>query len=698
MNLQPTDIIIRKANGVESTWIAQRLLVELCGVTESYLWKKARPLYKKSIRECDLAKAKDYMPDSGKSWRWARIQSEYYYCLANIPDKAPTRYRSRFGDEAALIEHWQYVCRNLEETQIEQRFKQHLNKVYKNYLSFYSETLPPQQIALAKACAVLDFILDEKDDYPGTANQIYNDLSPILKKMDMQYIPHHPIRLKEKMVELEKPGNSIVGLIYLPRVGNANAELYTDFEVFSWAMQLRSMDANFSNEFIIRKVKEMCQLTGKKTPSRRWFGTSIFEQPITQYLTGEKRYGSGNSKSQMFKGYIPTANAISAGDCWEMDATRYNVIAHTAEDGKDRHLFVVAIRDVHSGDVLGYSFDYSENHAVYHQAMKMAVENAGYLPYELITDRFPGHNTPQLKDLFTRMETLGVRVDFSHNANQKAKLERWFRTLQSVFMMETKYFYGEGIKSRSSYAHRSAEYLARVRKEAKKEGWNLEKAVESASITIEKYRTTPLNWYSRKHSKIDKTPAQLHEESEKPNVIWADKQRISMLFDLKKELTLRNDGQFTTEIVGVPFDYMVPSEYFGIIANQFNQKVVVSYNLDDLSEVFLWKKHDQLLSFLCSAQLFDRPQLSGPNKEYGKMAEAKKRALEIKVHKENKLEEMIGEESLLMGPFTQKKEANQFEENYMNETAQIPLKKASGADYTPDDIANAVLNNIHNEF
>ncbi|SHK69212.1 Mu transposase C-terminal domain-containing protein [Epilithonimonas mollis] len=696
MNLQPTDIIIRQANGSESLWVSQRLVTSTCDIDENYL-KVARIRYKDTVRKCDLAKAKDFMPDSGKSWRFAKQYGQFYYCISNVPNKAPKNYRNYFGDQEVLLDQYKKVCKSKEAGSLELRFKAHLKRVSKQYWEFYTDVNEIQRLSLSKACAVLDFILDEKENYPGTANKIYKDLSPILSDLDLQYIPHNYLKLKEKITILETTDKSIVDIIHLPRVGNNYAEIYNDAEVFSWVMQLRSMPQNYSNEHIIRKVSEMCEMTTKRQPSRRWYGQNIFELPKTKFLTGEKRFGSSSSKSHIHKSYIPTQNALFAGDCWEMDATRVNFIAHEADDNKERFLFVVAVRDVHSGDVLGYSFDYSENHVVYLEAMKMAVQNAGYLPYEWITDRFPGHNTPNMLDFFERMENQGVQVTFSSNANEKAGIERWFRTLQSVFFMDSKYFYGEGIKSRADYAHRAPEYLKRIKKEAKKTGWDMQQNIDEASVHIEKYRNTRFSHYSRKHSNVHLSPSQIHEISEKPHVNYVSLSTISMLFGQRKAITIKHDGQISTEIVKVQFDYMISPANYDIISNYFGKQVVMTYDLNDLSHVFLWEKQGKLLKSLCDADLFERPQLKGPNKEFGKLAIAKERAKAIAEMKETELAEMIGEEAGMMGIYTEKSKATAFEDQY-NDEYKMPLKKASGDGISSDDVSDAFFNNISNQY
>ena len=41
MNLLANDVIVRKKDGKESVWLSQRLIMEVCGVSEEYL-KKVR--------------------------------------------------------------------------------------------------------------------------------------------------------------------------------------------------------------------------------------------------------------------------------------------------------------------------------------------------------------------------------------------------------------------------------------------------------------------------------------------------------------------------------------------------------------------------------------------------------------------------------------------------------------------------------
>lgn len=704
MNYNAGDIIIK--NGSKLTvWLSQRLIMEVTGISDAHM-RKNRATYKNSVQKC--YHHHNILPDSGKSWRWGKMDAGFYYDISRLPNRAPQNYRELFGDAEQLVKNYEEFLNNEQSSDFENQFKRHLNRVYRSYLEFYTEANDVQRTALAKACAVLDFIMDHKDDYPGTKNKIYKDLEPILRKWDLQYIPHHHLRLKEKVDEVFATDNiSIVDVIKLPRSGNANAAVHDDPEVLSWAYQLRQMPQNYSNEHIIRKITEQCEIVGKRVPSRRWFGKTIFELPSTKFLTS-KRFGSSR-KSNIYKSYIPYANALFAGDCWEIDATRVNIISHEnrvekidEKTGKkktvkeEKFLMVVAVRDVHSGDVLGYSFSHAENHLVYMDALKMAVQNTGYLPYEIVTDRFPGHNTPQITDLIERMNNLGTHVQFVSDPNAKAKIERYFGTLQSVFMMDSDLYYGEGIMSRRLSAFRSPEYIKKIKADSKKAGFDMYKAVEESTFILEAYRETNYSKYSRKNAKIHKSPKQLHNESEKPHVYDVTEANISMLFGSKTKTKIQNNGQFSIEIIGAKLDYFISPAYYDIIKNYHGKSVVLSYDIEDLSVVFLWEKHGHLLKSLCEAEYFEKPQKYGPNKAIQQVGVANARKKAIEELKENELQEIIGEENLLLGKYGKKDQLNTADDFYTH--VETPIKKVSGSDIHPDDFENGYLNNSRSDY
>ncbi|QEE51067.1 transposase family protein [Flavobacterium alkalisoli] len=678
MNFKPNDILLRKTSDGQTVWLNERLVVEVCGVTTEYLWK-VRSVYRKTVQNC--YQRFNILPASGKSWRWAKINSQFYYDIDYLPNRSPKFYRDLFGDKNDLVESFKNFEAQQDNQLLESYFKGYIKANEKDFLHCYIDCTKEQQKALAKACTVLEFCITyiQENEF-RTANEGYKILADLIEKHELRYLPKNYRILKEKIAEVTETGAAIAEVIQLPRAGNTNALEYNDPEVLSWAMQLTAMGQNYSNDFKTRKIQDMCRLLGKKVPSRRWFGQNIYEQHNTKFLTASQRFGKGTTKASIYEGYVPLQNALFAGDCWQVDATRVNIISHKADDGAKKFLYIVAVRDVHSGDVLGYCFDYSENRWSVINALKMAVQSAGYLPYELVFDRFPGHNTDEAKRLISSLEQMAVKVTIAHNANAKASLERWFGTLQSVFMMDSQYYYGEGIKSRRTHAHRSPEYLSQLEKESNKAGFDLAAAYNEAEGIVEAYRTTPYSYYSRKNKDLNKTPKLMHDESEKPHVQWLENYQISMIFGLKKKLQIRN-GFIKTEIQKTERIYQVDYE---VMSNE--AEVIISYDMEDLSFVYLFKSKGAFLVHLGEAQEFSKPQLYGPQAEYNKLAEAKQRLADIEARKQAELEEKTGYDdvSLIMGRFTNKQDAERAETALLLQSAQIEnegIKKAVGSTY-----------------
>lgn len=694
MNFKQNDILIRKTSDGQTIWLSERLVSEVCGVSNGY-FRKVRNLYKNSVQNC--YQRFNILPASGASWRWAKINGSFYYDLDFLPNQSPKFYRDLFGDKTELIENFNEFDSNKENVLFESQFNSYIKANEKDFLFCYVDCTKEQQKALAKACAALEFSVKyiQENEF-RTQNEGYKLLADFIEKNELRYMPKNYRILKEKVADVIEKGQAISEVIQLPRAGNTNAQEYNDPEVWNWAMQLTSMGQNYSNDWKTRKIQDMCLMLGKKVPSRRWFGQNIYEQHNTKFLTASQRFGKGTSKASLYEGYIPFENALFAGDCWQVDATRVNMISHKADDGDKKFLYIIAVRDVHSGDVLGYSFDYSENRWSVINAVKMAVQTSGYLPYEVVFDRFPGHNTEEAKRLMSSMEQMGVKVTIAHNANAKASLERWFGTLQSVFMMESQYYYGEGIKSRRLHAHRSPEYLAQLEKESAKAKFNLVDAYGEAEGIVEAYRTTAYSYYSRKYKHINKPPKLIHDESEKPHVQWLQNHQISMIFGLKKKIKIRN-GFIKTEIQNIEFIYQVND--YEILSQE--PEVIISYDMEDLSSVYLFKSKGSYLVHLGEAEEFKRVVIHGPQAEFNRVNSEKQRMAEIERKRQEELEEKKGynnDIALMMGRFTNKHDAENAETALLLHSIQKPktepIKKAVGSDFSTTNSYDIDINSF----
>ena len=656
------NILISQVGGKPKYWINQDWIKQQLGLSDEYLWK-VRSVYKKSVPPSLQSRA--YLPETGKAWRWARVDGRFYYDYDHIPNRAPKYYKAAINlDELTGQNNYQPVA-----GQITAYIKQYYSQVAQIYPSF-----TPKDVIMS-ACA----FLFATEHLPKRKQRYF--LQEVVKA-GYRYLPKTWHTLYKK-IRAYQNGSPLTALIHRPREGNANALTYTDAEVEAWTITLRADGRNYTNAHIIRKVQNLCRLYGKPVPSVKWFESFLANYEV-KYLTAAGRYGSSRLGNR-WDSYLPVAPPMYAGDVWQIDATRLNIIEHKKADGSKGFLFMITVIDVYSGDILGYNFDYQEDRWSVISAVKMAVAEAGYLPYEMVFDRFPGHNSPEAVQLFDELKHLGVKVTFTHKATGKARLERLYDTLQTVFMQDNDYYYGEGIKSRRYYAHRSPEYLKKLRQRANKEKFNLSDAVNEGIRIIETYRQTPYSAYSQKYKHIQLSPAQLHDQSTKANVKPVSSELLYRLFALKKALKLSRNGYIHTQIMKQELIYQTTD--YNLISKY--ERVWVAYMPENLDVIHLYARKNHLWWHLGEARVVDLPQVYGPNAEFDKLAKAKQRLRQLKEQREQALNDIVSQVSevdLMLGPFTRKADKESSESAFLKAAGDgIEAQKQQNHRHSDDD-------------
>ncbi len=620
MQLTTHDLIPRRErDGRTTLWLSEKLLIEELGVTKLYIDQKARPSYIASVSPAK--RSKDILPITGKSWRYAKMKGGFYYDYDHLPAQ---RRELLPGKEELLRLHKQgQIDQETYHNYLKSEVERVLRTEYNQYLHLYRGYNDRLANTLAQGCAVVVWASDTLSS-GGTesATAFFNELANVLDLVGCEYLPKHWRRLKEK-VDLYNKGVALNEVIKVKREGNQNAVRFDDPEITAWMLQMRAMPQNYTGAFIIRKIRTMCALAEKKAPSKSWFEQRLASQE-TKFLT-TSRYGSGKLADR-WKGYVPIENALHSGDCWMMDGTRANMIAFRNEQGKEEFLYWLACYDVHSGDIIGVHFDTKEDRWGYVNALKMAVAHAGYLPYELVLDRFPGHNTEEIGLLIKRLESRGVTVTITSKSTGKSKLERTFETIQSVFMAESDWYYGEGVQSSRQAAHRAPEYLKSQTKKRSDKGWSFNEAWEEMMRIVNLYRTTKLSEYSSRFATVEQSPAELHKASDKPNARPCEVWDTLELFGTEKTVHIRNGGLIHTTIQRVEYVYRV--EDYTVIAQYKSVRLI--YDMEDLSEVHLFEDSDDInRRHLCTATEQRRVKLYGPDADTEAIGEAKEHIAKV---------------------------------------------------------------------
>lgn len=425
-------------------------------------------------------------------------------------------------------------------------------------------------------------------------------------------------------------GASIDEVIVQPRVGNENRLGESHSYIKGAIARMITSGKNTTIADIVRKVQYLCSTSDLDRPSESTIYKYVADM---KSITNLKRFGESNKAANASRFSIPTARAMYAGDCWEMDGTRVQLQPYLSSGNTLSYLYIVAVRDVYSGAMLGWSFGLSESGLMYREALKMAVSLAGYLPYELRHDKFPGHNSDEMERLFENITNKGVKLTKTSVASGKVHIERGFGTLQSVFELDRREWVGQGIRSSRDYARPTAEYLSRVHKELKAESFTWEEAWRAENEVVMLYNATPLSVYSKKFRSIEMSPIEIHDaDLEKPNIIKIESWDIAELFWATRKISIRNYA-LNIEVNRQSYTYMLTDEkYYNIIRN--HSAVLVRFDASDMSSVMLF---DSLYgNYLDTVNVFENIQLYGPHAEFDKLAieKEKVKALKAKLNAE----------------------------------------------------------------
>lgn len=562
-----------------------------------------------------LRVAKSRANKGGKSWKHTDIMNRCYFAYNSLPPSAQNKL-------CPLVELIDYARETHED---------HITLIESARMSTYRRFLPAfknQELATSIA------IIHEASNYIAlhsisfSKSAFFESLAKEIELQQIKYLPKTWRNLRDKIREYSQGQTTVK----VKNIGNKNSIRHGNNKLLeSWLIGMIESPKNYSAAYIFRSIRRMSIQHGMNDhPSVRWI-SDYMNRPEVQYITNQ-RYGATSRFNHKHRAYVPTQSALFAGDCWEFDGTRVNIIDHEGEwidkDGKkhkgQKFLYIVAVRDVMSGMILGWDYCYKENSDVIINALAMAVKTSGYLPYEIRYDRFPGHQKDEWKRIETYLRMFGTIMTVTYKAEGKAHIERSWSTLQNVFMTDSELYYGEGIKSTRRYAHRSEEYVAEMRKWAKDNSFSYDDAVSETDKILFRAMNTPYSEYSRKYRDIDQSPSQLHEQSDKPNTYPVADYDWCFLFGLVKQVSqannmIRTDIDCVTHYYGID-DISVIELYTGV-------KLTSCFDYEDLSVVHLYNNEDKYLgtfSEITPAQQY------GPNKDMRAVGKLKAIAEKVK--------------------------------------------------------------------
>lgn len=119
---------------------------------------------------------------------------------------------------------------------------------------------------------------------------------------------------------------------------------------------------------------------------------------------------------------------------WQIDGTPAALWYYNQQSKQLEKLYTVSVLDSHSDAIIGYAFGYSETTQLVAEALKMAIQLQGAVPYEIRSDKGSALMSGETKALFN---SLGIEFKPTSTGRARAKsveiAQRWWIQRDSVY-------------------------------------------------------------------------------------------------------------------------------------------------------------------------------------------------------------------------------------------------------------------------
>lgn len=425
MQLLPNDIIVRNYNDGETLWISQRLLLQICQITEEYLRVRVRPLFKKSITK--NYKYGDFLPNTGSAWRWGKVNGSFYYDFDCLPDRKPTKYRSKLGTKHELLTAYEALLstdKNNKQNLLANTIKAHVNTFIDNtdiryfmYDAIVSyNTNQSLQMATARAwCMFINKQLindqfkqlgiNKKQDFL----QVCADMIAPLQLEGFKVNSAAYLRNKINEFPLEastaeqrnffvsgKYGNDNAQIVgKYPLVDESTGQIY-QFDIHQALMFNLYMNPGGSTKEYIRTLWERDYFEDVQEFDLQPVAYRTFCHHLTRFnrqiQTSRARHGEDHYKKHV-QTYVTTDRLQFAHSLFAGDGSGTINYKYKKPNGKwsTMKLYVILITDVASRFIAGWSAapvgSHKETDQMTKEAVKMAIENGGnQTMFEFVSD------------------------------------------------------------------------------------------------------------------------------------------------------------------------------------------------------------------------------------------------------------------------------------------------------------------------
>lgn len=433
MKLLPSDIITRKEQGQDVIWISERLI-------------EASATYHRKVRSQYNGKRQgDTTTDTGKSWRWAKFNGQYYYDYNRIPDRAPSFYRSNLPVKENITKVANTSLRQSEADQedlflseIASQVRQLVNSKDAHYFTFEAPVTfsPATAQHMAEARAWLNNMRNffEKElyrNYSIKAARFWELLSDHIRNLNIEVLKANTPGSLRKKVLYEWPegideqrahlignryGNQNARVVGASKVVNPETGEIMPFDIHEALIYHAWMNPGKASK--LHKKGQESVYTWYAKECKEYGYDPVSESAVAFYLRrfpnrarmSLERDGSDHFNST-YKPYIPAYKPKYTGSVWVADFSGTKLLYRYSKqswskDGKRKVQkwvtgsgYLLRIVDSATDYIAGWHFvDSGEDLQSILIGMQKAIKaNNGYAARELVTDNGPAFTSGEGK-------------------------------------------------------------------------------------------------------------------------------------------------------------------------------------------------------------------------------------------------------------------------------------------------------------
>lgn len=519
--------------------------------------------------------------------RRASFESPALIEVASLPEKIQAKLREKYGENFELAADRDSLASIYRRDAMALEFYRAWTKEDGSHLG---ASLIEEYTVNASMLAALRIYYNKRASYitsrGGTTKGLWANVAHIissLKSTTGHTLPENHRRLKQKLEEFEKRGYAS---LVSGKVGNSNKDLLCA-EAKLWLLQRWANQVDrctcieqLFNEYNARA--ESLQGLWKTVSSPKTIYNYIYDSEIVPLWYGA-RNGELRSK-ELFTYQHKTALPSMRDSLWYSDGTKLNYYyQYTDKNGRQQMgtLQVYEVMDAFSEVFLGFCISDREDFRAQYAAYKMALQTAGYKPYQITYDNQGGHKKLESSEFMKKLAHLAIHTQ-PYNGKSKT-IENAFYRFQNNYLKKNWFFTGQNITAKKAESKANMEYIL-----ANKE------SLPTKEEVISTYIQRRQEWNNAVAAN-GKTRLENYRESVNPQAVKLSLIDMVELFAVTRPREVScTAGGISFREQNIRYDY-IPVTGEGMpdlewLSRSIGKKFTVKFDPEDMTQVFLYDK------------------------------------------------------------------------------------------------------------